>query len=208
MTVRVEDVSPLREAHLLLREYSHRTNNEFASAISIISMAALRATTDEAKCTLTAVKERLFCYAQVHQALEMPESSVRIDGAAYIRELCRAISRSKLASQGIELILKEKTFQIQSERCWRLGLIVSELIANSARHAFVGKGGVIRIEVLPSASFVECRVADEGRSEPGARPGHGLRIVTALAHSLGGRFKQNFGPKGTASILVFPVDRP
>lgn len=203
----VENASSLREARLLLREYSHRINNEFASAISIVSIAAMRSTTDEAKCTLTAVKDRLFNYAQVHHALEMPEASVLIDGAAYVRSLCRAISRSRLASQGIRLELKEKKFQMHSERCWRLGLIVSELITNSARHAFVGRGGAIRVELLPSASFVECRVADNGGGDPGARPGHGLKIVNALAHSLGGTFEQHSGTHGTASLVVFPLDR-
>lgn len=207
MTSTVEDASPLREARLLLREHSHQINNELASAISVISIAATRSTTDEAKCTLSAVKERLFNYAQVNHALEMPERSVRIDGAAYIRDLCRAISRSKLASQGIELVLKEQKFQIQSERCWRLGLIIAELITNSARHAFIGRGGVVQVELRPSASFVECRVADNGTSEPGALPGHGLKIVTALAHGLGGTFEQHFGPQGSTSILMFPLER-
>lgn len=206
MTPTVEDAASLCEARLLLREYSHRINNEFASAISIVSMAAMRSTTDEAKCTLTAVKDRLFNYAQVHHALEMPESSVLIDGAAYVRSLCRAISRSKLASQGIKLVLEEKKFRLHSERCWRLGLIVSELITNSAHHAFAGRGGAIRVELLPSASFVECRVTDNGAGEPAARPGHGLKIVNALAHSLGGTFKQSFGPHGATSVLVFPLD--
>lgn len=207
MTSFVEEASPVREARLLLREYSHRINNEFASAISVVSLAAMRSTTDEAKCTLAAVKERLFNYALVHHALEMPERSVPVDGAAYIRDLCRAISRAKLASQGIGLVLKEQSFQIQSERCWRLGLIISELITNSARHAFAGRGGVIRIDVSPSTSFVECRVVDDGRGELGARTGHGLKIVTALAHGLGGTFRQHFGSQGATSILIFPLDR-
>lgn len=49
-------------------------------AIGIIFIAAIRSTTDEAKCALAAVKDRLFNYAQVHHALEMAECSARIDG--------------------------------------------------------------------------------------------------------------------------------
>jgi len=88
---------------------------------------------------------------------------------------------------------------MNSERCWRLGLIVSELITNSERHAFGNDGGSIRVELLPSLSFVECRVTDSGTGEAIPGPGHGLKIVEALAKSLGGTIDQRFGPHGATA---------
>jgi len=194
------------EARLLLREFSHRINNEFASAIGVISIAAARFADDEAKVALAAVQDRLQNYALVHHALQMPEGVSCIDAAAYLRQLCWAISRSKLERKGIELRFVERTFRMNSERCWRLGLIVSELITNAERHAFRNGGGSIRVELLPSLSFVECRVTDNGTAEANARPGHGLKIVEALAKSLGGTIDQRFGPQGATAVLIFPAD--
>jgi len=194
------------EARLLLREFSHRINNEFASAIGVISIAAARSADDEAKVALAAVRDRLQNYALVHHALQMPEDVSCIDAAAYLRQLCWAISRSKLERNGIELRFVERTFRMNSERCWRLGLIVSELITNAERHAFRNGGGSIRVELLPSLSFVECRVTDNGTAEANARPGHGLKIVEALAKSLGGTIDQRFGPHGATAVLIFPAD--
>jgi two-component sensor histidine kinase len=194
------------EARLLLREFSHRINNEFASAIGVISIAAARSADDEAKVALAAVQDRLQSYALVHHALQMPEDDSCIDAAAYLRQLCWAISRSKLEGKGIELRFVERTFRMNSERCWRLGLIVSELITNAERHAFRNGGGSIRVELLPSLSFVECRVTDNGTAEANARPGHGLKIVEALAKSLGGTIDQRFGPHGATAVLIFPAD--
>jgi two-component sensor histidine kinase len=194
------------EARLLLREFSHRINNEFASAIGVISIAAARSADDEAKVALAAVQDRLQNYALVHHALQMPEGVSCIDAAAYLRQLCWAISRSKLERKGIELRFVERTFRMNSERCWRLGLIVSELITNAERHAFRNGGGSIRVELLPSLSFVECRVTDNGTAEANARPGHGLKIVEALAKSLGGTIDQRFGPHGATAVLIFPAD--
>jgi two-component sensor histidine kinase len=194
------------EARLLLREFSHRINNEFASAIGVISIAAARSADDEAKVALAAVQDRLQNYALVHHALQMPEDASCIDAAAYLRQLCWAISRSKLERKGIELRFVERTFRMNSERCWRLGLIVSELITNAERHAFRNGGGSIRVELLPSLSFVECRVTDNGTAEANARPGHGLKIVEALAKSLGGTIDQRFGPHGATAVLIFPAD--
>ena len=195
------------DAQLLLREYSHRINNEFASAIGVISIAAARSRNDQAKAALSAVRDQLESYAQVHHALQMPEHSTSIDAGAYLRRLCQAISRSKLDVAGIELLLVERSFQMDSERCWRLGLIVSELITNAVRHAFHGGGGAIRVELLPSASFVECRVTDNGSGAANANHGHGLQIIGALAESLGGRIDLQFGPQGATSVLIFPLCR-
>jgi two-component sensor histidine kinase len=150
---------------LLLSEFAHRINNEFASAISAISVTAARSASDEVKAILAAVIDRLHNYAQVHQALEIPEHSTSIDGAAYLRELCAAISRSKLDCKGIELVLVGRPLWMDSERCWRLGMIVSELITNAARHAFRKRGGVIRVELSTSRSVVECRVTDNGMAD-------------------------------------------
>jgi two-component sensor histidine kinase len=195
------------DAQLLLHEYSHRINNEFASAIGVISIAAARAPNDQAKAALFAVRDQLQNYAQVHHALQMPEYSTSIDAGAYLRRLCQAISRSKLDVRGIELLLIERPFQMESGRCWRLGLIVSELITNAVRHAFRDGGGAIYIELLPSASFVECRVADNGSGAANANHGHGLKIIGALAESLGGRIDLQFGPGGATSVLIFPLNR-
>jgi two-component sensor histidine kinase len=191
---------------LLLREFSHRINNEFASAIGMISHAAEHLGNGEAKATLAAVQDRLHNYARVHHALQIPEHSNRIDAATYLRQLCRAICSAKLEAKGIKLLLVERTFQMDSERCWRLGLIVSELITNSARHAFGDNGGLIRVELLPSASIIECRVTDNGTSKLRIRPGNGTKIIASLAKSLGGAIDQRFGPQGATAVLIFPAE--
>jgi two-component sensor histidine kinase len=142
----------------------------------------------------------------VHHALQLPEHSSRIDAALYLRQLCRAISRSKLNGRSIEFQLVERPFRIDSERCWRLGLIVSELVSNAERHAFRNRGGFIRVELRPSTSFVECRVTDNGAGEHNIHLGHGLRIIEALARSLSGTFEQKFGPQGATAVLIFPAE--
>lgn len=192
------------EARLLLNEFSHRINNEFASAIGMISVAVGRLDNKEAKATLAAVEHQLHNYAQLHHALQMPEDGRSIDAAAYLRQLCQAISRSKLNARGIKLLLVERPFQMDSERCWRLGLIVSELITNSMRHAFHGNGGSIRVEMLPSTAMIECRVTDNGTSRPTIWPGTGMKIIASLAKSLGGTIDQHFGPQGSTSVLIVP----
>jgi two-component sensor histidine kinase len=191
---------------LLLHEFSHRVGNEFAAAVGAISLAAARAHDVEVKSALVAVEALLHNYASVHRCPRMPEHDVWIDATEYLRKLCLAISRSKLNGRDINLLLVEHEVRMDAARCWRLGLIVSELIANSARHAFTDRAGSIRVELSVSATFYKCDVADNGRSAQVMRPGRGLAIINALAKGLGGSISQEFGSRGSRSRLTFPTE--
>jgi two-component sensor histidine kinase len=91
-----------------------------------------------------------------------------------------------------------------SMQCWRMGLIVAELVTNSARHAFIGRGGLIDVELGRCGPVVEYRVEDDGCAVADVRPGRGLKIIAALTEKLGGTLEQRFSAQGTRSILSFP----
>jgi two-component sensor histidine kinase len=180
-------------------------NNEFASAIATVSLAAAASHRDEEKNALAVVEERLRNYVHVNRCLELPLQDTRIDASAHLQQLCQSISRSKLNCRGIELLFVDQPLQMNSKRCWRLAMIISELITNSARHAFGDSGGKIRVELSQCGAFVECSVADNGTVPEDIRPGRGLTIVEALVAGLGGTINQYFGPSGTVSDLRFPL---
>ena len=192
------------EGALLMQELSHRIKNELASAINVISLAAARSGSSDVKAVLNNVSERLHSYADVHRTLQVPEHQTYIDAAQYLRQLCLSISRSKLESDSIRLVLAVRPLSMPSGRCWRLGMIVYELVNNSARHAFNGTEGEVWVELWPAGRFVECRVSDNGTGREGIQHGRGLTIVQQLVRSLNGRLEQSFGPQGSSSILVFP----
>jgi two-component sensor histidine kinase len=195
---------PFPQEGVLLHELNHRISNEFCCAISIVSRAAARSTNKEVKAALTNVAELLHHYAEVHCALQMPEHGIRTDAAAYLRNLCLSIRRSKLDQMKIDLVLSVRRLWLQPNRCWLLGTIVFELITNAARHAFAGGNGWIRVELSRAGALVECRVLDNGSAPVSFQPGRGLKIVHELTKALDGRFDQRFTTGGSTSIVVFP----
>jgi two-component sensor histidine kinase len=206
--VRAMASSKVSSSDVLLREITHRVKNEFASAIQVVSFAAERSGDRNVKAALTGVVEKLHDYARVHRALQMPSGNDCIDASAYLRELCGSISRSKLENRKIELVLVDRAFRMSSERCWLLGMIIAELIANAARHAFDQTGGTIRIECRSWGDFVECRVSDNGSaSTPEVRPGSGLRIIDALAQKLDAEFQFNLGEAGSEAVIILPLEQ-
>jgi two-component sensor histidine kinase len=196
--------SPSSEGNLLMRELSLRINNEFASAIGAISLVAARSGSREVKAALRDITERLHHYANVHRALQMPEHQTYVDTASYLRTLCNSITRSKLESSNIRLVLTAHPLFMRSDRCWRLGVIANELITNAARHAFDEEGGEICVELWRVGASVECRVSDNGTVPQKVNTGRGLCIVQELVRYLDGRFQQTFGAQGSDSILIFP----
>ena len=193
---------------LLVDELNHRINNELASVIAMVSRTAARSGSDDVKRALGAVEERLHRYAEVHHALQPPIDDALVDAAASLGRLCLSLSRSKLEEMNIELVLTAEPVRLAPGQCWRLAMIVSELITNAARHAFAGGPGRIDVALSCADRFVTCIVADTGAAPAHVRPGRGSRIVEALARGVGGRIERKFGPGGSRSTLIFRYTRP
>jgi two-component sensor histidine kinase len=199
---------PLSEEPLLLDELNHRILNEFASLIAIVSRAAAASGNDDVKRALSGVAQLLHHYAQVHRALLPPDAGDLVNAEGYLSSLCRSISRSKLDHMNIDLVLAARPLLLESVRCWRLGMIVTELITNAARHAFAGGPGEIRVELVRNGAFVRCTVSDNGSASANVRPGRGSRIVDQLVKELNGSSQLKFGFAGTTVTVVFPYSEP
>jgi two-component sensor histidine kinase len=197
---------PCSEVRVLLQELDHRIINEFASAISAAALAVARTQNDEAKGALSAIAQLLHHHADVHRALQMPAPDTLVDAAAYLRQLCLSISRSKLDCREIRLVLVAESLRLESDRCWRLGMILHELINNAARHAFASGSSRIRVELAGAGAFVECKVLDNGAAAAGVQPGRGFKIISELAKGLDGWFEQTFGSRGSMFVITFPLE--
>lgn len=196
---------PASGEYLLLRELMHRINNELAATIGFASLSAARSGNDDVKVALAGVIQQVTDSARVYRALQMPVDDGWTDAAAYLRELCRSISRAKLQHRGIELVFIECPLQLNASRCWRLGMIVSELIANATRHAFRDGGGKIQVELIDGETSVECIVMDDGSGSENIKPGQGMKIIQSLVAELRGTINHRSGTTGTRATLAFPL---
>jgi two-component sensor histidine kinase len=149
------DRSSFSNDHLLDRELTNRINNELASVIGLVSLVAARSTSDDVKDALSSVMSVFHNHARVNRALEMPAHGTVVDALDYIRALCESIRRAMLDHRNIKLMLVACPLQMRSEQCSRLGMIVSKLVANSARHA-----STVAAEQFES----NCRALDHLRS--------------------------------------------
>ena len=197
-------VAPQADPWLYIAEMEHRVANEYALAVASISLAAARSSDAEVKATLGGAAQRLRDYANVHRTLQAPLKPGLMDLSVYLRGLLDALVRASLSERGVSLTLIEQPIEIEAQRCWRVGLIVSELITNAVRHGFRGGSGAIMIELAKSVGQVHCSVRDDGRPVPAPSPGNGAHLVDSLAEELGGFVDRRFSRDGTTVLLSFP----
>jgi two-component sensor histidine kinase len=191
---------------VLLRESHHRVADGVASALDLVSAAIIRAEGAQAKAALIDVASLLHGHAEVHLMLARPQGEALVDAAAHVRKLGCAMRRSRLDGMNIQLILDTECVPLQSERCWRLGLIVHDLIARAAKHAcFDGRAGEIKVKLTRRAALVNCIVLDNGSRSVRSDAGRRVRTDNDLAKSLGGRIEQGFGSEFTSIVLSFPL---
>ena len=190
---------------LLVEEITHRVANEYAIAIASIGMETARIVDPDARAALRRVAAKLGAFAEAHRALQSPGCNGEMNLGDHLDRLCAAISDAALRERGVKLILLEDEIVLAPERCWRVGLIVAELITNAVRHGFGCNGGMIVVEVRRVGAEVLCQVADNGGSLPDPPPSRGRHVVEGLAGELGGDIRWRFGPNGVTAMLSFPL---
>ena len=192
------------EPLIIVEEISHRVVNEYTQAIAGIRLAAAELASHEARDALISAAKRLLTYADAHKALLAPPAGQLADLGAYLDRLGAALTAASLKERGIRLTLVKDPVTLAPERCWRVALIISELITNSVRHSLRNGPGDILVEVLAGEAQITCRVSDDGRS-PGVRiPGRGVGIIHGLAAELGGAVVWSCRSGGATAELVMP----
>jgi two-component sensor histidine kinase len=205
MTKRIVQL-PNPAGSLLLRELNHRIGNDLTSAICVVSTKAVRSDNVAIKAALLDVVDLLHHCADVYRALHMPDQERLTDAARYLQRLCFSVTKYQLDHLAIRVLFSADDLRLEGERCWKVGLIVSELMTNVARHAkFDGRRPELRVELMLSGNVVKCKVSDNGSAPEPVRCGRGLTIIGELASSLGGRVHTSCAADGYSFLLTFPL---
>jgi two-component sensor histidine kinase len=197
---------PSPDGSLLLRELNHRIKNELTSAICVVSAKAMQSDSVTVKAALLDVVELLHQCADIHRALQMPEQERLTDAARYLQQLCFSVTKYHLKRLAVRVLFSADELRLEGERCWKVGLIVSELLTNVARHAqFDGRQPELRVELMRAGNVVKCKVSDNGSAPEPVRRGRGLTIISELAASLDSRVRTSCAAEGYSFLLSFPL---
>jgi chemotaxis protein methyltransferase CheR len=202
-----EDLS--RHKDNVLAEIQHRIANSLQIVASIISMKARRVDSAEARGHLEDIHARVMAIAAVQASLQLPTVCDAVDVLPYLSKLCRALSSSMVSdSRRISLRVCGTGGRVTARRAESLGLLVTELVINSLKHAFDAS-------IVEGAVTVTCDIAGEAWSLSVADNGHGKResdapptsglgtgILKALAGELDATIATVSGPSGTIVTII------
>jgi two-component sensor histidine kinase len=189
------------ERDLYLREFDHRVKNNFASVISLIDLQRRRAGDAATREALGEALGRVESIARAHNALYRAAGSVgTVDIKPYGEELSAALSTALFLRGSIRLECRIESAILPRDRVISIGLLINELVTNSAKHAFVGRdSGRIEVEFRRTDEGFQLSVSDDGVGmTKSARAGLGTRLVAAFARDAGGTVQTATSATGTA----------
>ncbi len=177
----------LAEKDVLLHEVSHRVKNSLQLVTSLLSLQAAQTPDTGARRGIIEARDRIAVVAGVHKRLYWANDDDCIDLADYIRVLVDELRASPEWPPGVVAAVDApRAVRVHVGAAVPLALIVSELLGNSCKYAFVGRAtGQLDVGVHHDGRLA-ITISDDGIGlppdfDPRASTGLGMRIVTALS---------------------------
>lgn len=203
----------LREKTLLLNEVHHRVKNNLQIVASLLDIHS-RSAEGAAREVLRESRSRVGVIAMTHQLLYEGSNFSGLEFGPYLGKLVQLLKQTYVReATKVELILDvpAQGMRIETHKTVPCGLIVNELVVNSYKHAFVGRGsGHIRVSARREGLRAVFEVADDGVGlPPGFDPlssrSMGYQLVYMLAQQIGAEVGNLPGP-GTGLLFTFLIE--
>lgn len=156
----------IREKELLLKEIHHRVKNNFQIIISLLNLKLQHINEGKVQELFRESRDRIRSMAMIHEHLYKTDDFKEIHFGDYIQNLLSELKKSyRIEPDKISFELTIEDITLDLDRAIPCGLIITELISNSLKHAFpqnrAGKGRIL-ISLLRKKNEIELTFQDNG----------------------------------------------
>jgi PAS domain S-box-containing protein len=199
----------LKEKTALLLEVHHRVKNNLQVITSLLRLESFRSADAPTRTVLQDMQGRVRSMALLYETIYRKGTFAAIDLAGYISQIATESLGNLVAAPGsVQLRLDLDKVQIGLDQATPAGMLISELVSNSLKHAFPdGRVGEICISLhaMDEPDFWRLRVSDTGIGLPAdfeARRQNslGLQLAGDMALQMGGTLQ--VGPDSAAVFTV------
>jgi len=196
------------EKDTLLKEVHHRVKNNLQIVYSMLNMQSRQVDNKSARKVLAEGKSRVMAMALIHKVLYESENLNQVNITDYLNSLLQNISSIYTnEDKNIEVHIKAKDILLNLDLAIPLGLILSELLTNSYKHAFINKdSGNIIISIVKKNGLYYFEYKDNGIGIDSVNiesyKSLGMRLVNRLASQINAeaKLKSNNGIEVTFSF--------
>jgi two-component sensor histidine kinase len=196
----------LEHQQVLVKEINHRVKNSLQLVAAMLSLQA--GDDPQIGRRLQEASNRIMAIGRAHERLYRSPQVDKIELAGYLSDICQDLQEStpncSIAFDAPEPLL------LNTDRAVSVALVVTELVANAAKHAYPnGTRCGIWVRLTHMDDEARVSVNDEGAGLPPTfdidkTVGLGMRLVKALAKSAKGELRIERRAPGTEFILKIP----
>jgi len=206
--------SRLKERDILLKEIHHRVKNNLQIIVSLLDLQSMGVDNAAFNELVTACKDRVKAIALAHEQLYRSEDLGNVNAKDYFVGVSgNVLEGASGLVEDLKCSVDAPPVSLPLGVAVSLGLILTELITNSLKHAFKGVSSpLIEIsfavdrEGTATLSVNDNGVGFSGDNCPESLSSLGIVLVKSLASQLKGQMKcANHG--GAVVSVSFPMDR-
>jgi two-component sensor histidine kinase len=200
----------LQQKDLLFEEMQHRIANSLQIVASIILMKARAVESEETRLHLQDAHTRVLSVVAVQRQLRASGDGGPVEMTPYLSRLCETLASSMIGrARPISLNVVGEGGSAAPRQAESLGLIVTELVMNSLKHAFpedTSRGEII-VAYETAGTDWKLSVSDNGVGRPDGvfaqgKSGLGTSIVKALSQHLDAQVETLSGSRGTTVSIT------
>ncbi len=184
----------LAQKQVLLSELQHRVKNNLQHVISILEIQKESVNFNNIDELIRGNQNRIHSMALLHKKLNVNDNVNEVNLERYVTELSELVKESyDNQNKKINLSVRCEIEEISIEKALPLGLIITELVSNSMKHAFKKRTvGVINIEItkLDETGNKQLYYSDNGSGfdfNKQSEKGLGQEIIKGLIDQLDGK---------------------
>lgn len=203
--------SSLNEKETLLKEVHHRVKNNLQIVSSLLSLQYRNVDDELSRDILKESQSRVRSISLVHEGIYLSRNISRIDFKNYINRLATDLLYSYQRQEDIELNISTDPVEFNIETAVPCGLVITELVSNSIKHAFPEGKGKIDIELKVLEDKYRLIIRDNGQGLPTdfesqIKTSLGMRLVDSLVDQLDGTLEYRTNGGSEFKIIFQELD--
>ncbi|TVR03170.1 MAG: PAS domain S-box protein [Spirochaetaceae bacterium] len=197
------------ETHAVLKEVQHRIKNNFATVEGFVSLQIDSVQNPETIAALNDVLSRVRSIRVLYEKLLTTQTGESVSAHGYLGGLIDEISAAHAGERAPRIDFEIQDVPLCADRAFAVGVILTELLTNAMKYAFVGRSetGTIRVRFTVTADCATLSVSDDGVGfapdiTPDTTDSFGLMLVRLFAEQLRGSISITSKPdSGTEAVL-------